>query len=859
MQLDLFRFQERATEELLEAVMDARSGHHTALILSAPTGSGKTVIATAALEQVRAQQPTATFLWVSVSPELNEQTREKMLQYSDVLGPGDLVVVDEHLNVTTQALEPGRVYFLNTQKLARTSRTMVEGDERPRTLWDILEATTQARPVVLFIDEAHSHTGIQRSDQEYGTKIRQLITGNAQTVDPTTDEEKTWDFTPPGVVVGISATPDFFQELLNDVIGSGLISFDRPAPISVTRAEVRDEKILKSSILVDSVQDENTRGDITLLKAAVSSFVDLERRWAEYTATREGGDSVDPILVIQVEDRAERADYMPDFLKVLETSFREAGSILDRSSVRHAFSELGELYGVDSIPASEIQADHTVRVVLFKTALTAGWDCPRAELLLSFRSVQDETSIIQLVGRMVRNPLVQQVPEPAYSDLNQIRLFLPNYNERVLRELTADYRGLTAVKERKRDRVMRLRTDVPEDVRQSFASLKTVVRTPRKRLPNRHRVLLALLRTLARDGKLRRDGLIEDVRNEIAGDAVEAAREALFEEEFLDRLEGVLTLRVREHEEHYSDEEADGDTRIRTLPVDPQDIERSYEEQREAQARQKGGYDTDFAPRFIQRAIDAELLTEFSVDAGIWDKLADYQRLQAVYLALVGYEPWAARVEAEIETLLNRERNTHRQVIDDADLPSYAGLIDDQPDDTRTVSWSLPAEMIPGTDDLTRASFEKSALLTEDGEFVAHRLTGVELETVQWLEDRDAIEYWVRNPTNGGAGFAVPYHKTDGSLGLFYPDFLAYCSGGALELIESKDLGADQEARNKWKGLVDYGREREGNPGRAFDALRMVFRHPDTGELVGIEARAHRRRIDDLTIAALRSHGQRLR
>jgi type III restriction enzyme len=78
------------------------------------------------------------------------------------------------------------------------------------------------------------------------------------------------------------------------------------------------------------------------------------------------------------------------------------------------------------IEASKIQDDSEVRVVFFKTALTTGWDCPRAEVMMSFRKAVDSTMIAQLVGRMVRTPLAQRV---ANELLNSVSLALPHYNE----------------------------------------------------------------------------------------------------------------------------------------------------------------------------------------------------------------------------------------------------------------------------------------------------------------------------------------------------------------------------------------------------------------------------------------------
>ncbi len=51
-----------------------------------------------------------------------------------------------------------------------------------------------------------------------------------------------------------------------------------------------------------------------------------------------------------------------------------------------------------------------MRVLIAKDAISTGWDCPRAEVLVSFRPAQDNTHITQLLGRMVRSPLARRDP-----------------------------------------------------------------------------------------------------------------------------------------------------------------------------------------------------------------------------------------------------------------------------------------------------------------------------------------------------------------------------------------------------------------------------------------------------------------
>ncbi len=75
--------------------------------------------------------------------------------------------------------------------------------------------------------------------------------------------------------------------------------------------------------------------------------------------------------------------------------------------IAYAFQdEIDIVVGGQSIPhvaPSKISADERI----------TGWDCPRAEVMVSFRTAKDETNIAQLIGRMVRAPLARRI------DLNE--------------------------------------------------------------------------------------------------------------------------------------------------------------------------------------------------------------------------------------------------------------------------------------------------------------------------------------------------------------------------------------------------------------------------------------------------------
>lgn len=153
----------------------------------------------------------------------------------------------------------------------------------------------------------------------------------------------------------------------------------------------------------------------------------------EYTNTEKLDASVKPVFVVQVENGSEKRLTNTDLEKTLETIESVTGRLEDGEIV-HCFQEDTPIeargYTIRKADASKIQDDERIRIVLFKTSLTTGWDCPRAEVMMSFRRANDPTNIAQLVGRMVRTPLARRVETS--ETLNSVSLYLPYYDEPAL-------------------------------------------------------------------------------------------------------------------------------------------------------------------------------------------------------------------------------------------------------------------------------------------------------------------------------------------------------------------------------------------------------------------------------------------
>lgn len=431
MNLTLKDFQTEYVLELsdkLDIVRSVAEKQPAAALLNAPTGSGKTIMATALIEGLLTGTPTSlgdpnlTFVWVTDQPELNKQTYDKILSGSSELVRKQLVVIDASLD--QERLDPGCIYFLNTQKLGVATSFVQKSDKRTYTLWEILQNTITADPLrfVLVIDEAHR--GTQGRDAEDAQTIMEKFIGGSK-----------GEIEPVPVVVGISATPEHFVNLCTRL--------GRP----VIQVIVEPGKVRESGLIKDYVDlfhpDKVKPADVTMLVEAVKDWKEFRTEWLAYG--KEQGESVrEPVLVVQVEDARTTSKELSrtDLDSAVGTLARELGTDTTDGWIAHAFQDESDFtaagHTVRYLAPSAIDTDGRVKVVLFKTSLNTGWDCPRAEVMVSFRTARDETNIAQLVGRMIRAPLARRVISNEH--LNSVALYLPFYDtgtvEKVITRLT---------------------------------------------------------------------------------------------------------------------------------------------------------------------------------------------------------------------------------------------------------------------------------------------------------------------------------------------------------------------------------------------------------------------------------------
>ncbi len=445
MKVNLIAFQEKAVKELRMDIADAmdsfrRRGKTQVVSLQAPTGAGKTIIAASLIEDIFFgstladgttfdEQPEAIFVWLSDSPELNTQSKQKIELKTSKLRFGQCVTIAEE-SFDMEMLEDGHIYFLNTQKISRSGKLTQHSDDRQYTIWETLDNTIQNKSNRLYfiIDEAHRGAKSKREAGTDTTIMQRFIKGYEYTENGIKRKMRSMP-----VILGISATAERFNTLVGNTANVGLQKY------IVTADDVRSSGLLKDRIAITYPEDPTKNNDIVLLEAAVEEWKKKCLRWYQYTSEQHYA-NVDPVLVVQVCQGTGGALSDTNLEDILAKIEEKVGTPFKSGEVAHCFGEgtAIEVNGlqIPHIKASEIADDHKIKVVFFKEALSTGWDCPRAETMMSFAVRSDPTYIAQLLGRMVRTPLQMRVMRDEF--LNDVKLYLPHFNKDTVKKVVEE-------------------------------------------------------------------------------------------------------------------------------------------------------------------------------------------------------------------------------------------------------------------------------------------------------------------------------------------------------------------------------------------------------------------------------------
>lgn len=430
MKVELFPFQKRALADIRMKTTEAMGSYHRThapqvVSFTAPTGAGKTIIMSALIEDILfgdeqyMEQPDAIIVWLSDSPQLNEQSKQKIDAKADKVRLSQCVTVTED-SFDKEMFEDGHIYFLNTQKLSVTSKLTKNGDGRTFTIWQTLANTVREKSDRLYfiIDEAHR--GMQGREASKATTIMQKFIKGSDS-----------DGIPPmPVVIGMSATTQRFNALVEGTSSTIHKSI-------VTTDEVRASGLLKDRIVITYPEEGTVNNDMAILQAAADDWKEKWEHWTQYCFEQHYA-YVNPILIIQVLNGTGDAltdTNLDDCIAKIE---ERTGFKLESGQVVHTFGGTTATLTVNGLDVryeepSNIAENRNIRVVFFKENLSTGWDCPRAETMMSFKHANDATYIAQLLGRMVRTPMQMHIQVDDV--LNDVHLYLPYFNEDTVKDV----------------------------------------------------------------------------------------------------------------------------------------------------------------------------------------------------------------------------------------------------------------------------------------------------------------------------------------------------------------------------------------------------------------------------------------
>lgn len=774
MRFALKDYQADAVHEILKNLRRASEDYRErddklAFALSATTGAGKTVMATAVLEALFEgsedfdfeAEPSAVVLWVTDDPSLNEQTRYRIIESGDALDVRQLRVIDARFDQET--FDPGNVYFLNVQKLGSGTSWTRRTNERTYTVWDTIANTIsdKGRTLYLILDEAHRgmRSGRQKASAEKtrSTIVQRLINGdNGVPAAP--------------IVWGISATVQRFTDAMVAAQVEGRITY--PA-VAVDPRAVQESGLLKDTIILD-FPDEKGAFETTFLRSALRALRESSALWAAYAKQEGMADAVLPLLVLQVPNMPKERDLVR-MLDVVGEEWPELGA----ESVAHVFGDHTGLtpgdHAVPYIAPQDVEGVSEVRVLLAKDAISTGWDCPRAEVLFSLRPAKDRTHITQLLGRMVRTPLARRVESD--ERLNAVSCFLPFFDQPTATDVAkiltgekeeSDEFGFGAGTGRKAltsPVTMTWNGELPAEVEECLCALPSEAAP--KAAPKPTKRLLSLAAEIALD--------------ELMEGADQQARQALF---------GVLDGQMAQHKKTVTA----GVEEIYTAEVRRITSAVGEGSRQESTYRERADYRTvDDAFRPASRALGAAIANAYtkrlaleSSDKGADDGV-DIHAAKAKLAALIALDGVSAAVNAQAEKLANTWLGELRAKIRGLGEERQAvySEIKRQARDPQPIDIIAPKSRIENTRDAENNPLPRRArhvLADEEGYFPVGSLNEWELEVLDAELVREDTVAWYRNPSAATAdALQVPY-ETPTKWKPMQPDFIVFSTkkDGAL-------------------------------------------------------------------------------
>ena len=408
--LELKDYQKEAVRRLKENIIDmlSWSGMRQKIVFKAPTGSGKTVMTSALLDELKSELETkfmeCAYIWIAPN-KLHIQSYMSFRNFFSETRSLRPVMFDEA--DPTEGLRSGEVLFLNWESINKENAVLIRDNEQNRNLIQLTRRTKEnGLPIIVVIDEEHMFAG-------KNAKKSEMVLQNIE----------------PKIELRVSATP---------TTGGCTL-------IDVPRHKVIAEEMIKKGIELNPEVSGSYSTELTmnlqLLEQALERRRNLARAYREY--------NINPLLLIQLPN---------DSKDTLDTEERTLVKEIEQYlSVKHNITTENEKLAIwlsdrkDNVKGLE-KNDNLTEVLLFKQAIALGWDCPRASVLLIFRDIKSKTFTAQTVGRILRMPQQHHYTNDA---LNYGYVFT-NLSADIIEIVADDMNYISTIYAKKREGVQRI-------------------------------------------------------------------------------------------------------------------------------------------------------------------------------------------------------------------------------------------------------------------------------------------------------------------------------------------------------------------------------------------------------------------
>ena len=563
----------------------------------------------------------------------------------------------------------------------------------------------------------------------------------------------------PGIptVWGISATVERFNKAI-EFAGKHI----KLPNVVVDAAKVQESGLIKDTILLD-IPDDVGDFDTVLVRRATDKLKESTIAWAEYAKQQEEARIVIPLMVLQVPNTPDPNEIG----RALDTIF-ERYPELPTASIAHVFGDhTTQHFGGHDVPYIEpqrVQDSTWVRVLIAKDAISTGWDCPRAEVMVSFRAANDKTHITQLLGRMVRSPLARRIP--GNDRLNAVDCLLPRFNRKTVEAVVdALMTGDDSAPPSGRILIdyveVKPHPSAEAAIWEAFESLPSQTRPQRGAKPAKR--LTALAHELASDDILPRAGRLAHAEMHNVLDAFQESNKAKIEA----KRKSVLTVdgktviadmkgKAKSFDEFWEDADVAviDDAFRRAARIFSPDIARTYVEH----LAQKVANLDDDPEEYLEAIVEARVTV---AGLGLVTEVQTYFDAEADKLT----KTWLAKYSQQIKALSDDRKESYRQIIEMSSEPQSVSL-------AKPESRYEATKARENDKEIAFATWKNHLLCDKDGNYPAEFKSSWEPSVIEAEARRSGFRFWYRNPQQPGQSSLGIAYVEDDDYKVIRPDFI---------------------------------------------------------------------------------------